>query len=176
MSRSRLRPLDLAIQIGETFTVVDIFGDGTVSAVDKPQERIDGAPGPRLREWWHYYQYAFADYQPIDLVVLAVDTHNKIFSPHYRRRARLAARLIYGSFEGDEGDEEGQFIPDNPPVYQWITLAQAERAPFLRVDLERNQEGEEHKVVSSRGGSHDAMIDTLEYQLQAPKNWTVRDW
>lgn len=174
MSRSQLRPLDLALQIGDSFTAVDIHGDGSVEAKDKPQERIDGAPGPRLREWWHYYQFAFAEYQPIDLIVEAVAVHNKIFSPHYRRRARLSARLIYGQFDEEEGD--GEFIPDHPPVYQWVTLAQAEQAPFLRVDLSRNQEGETYKVVSSRGGSHDAMIDTLEYQLQAPRNWTVRDW
>lgn len=174
MSRSLLRPLDLALQIGESFAAVDIHGDGQVSAHDKPQERIDGAPGPRLREWWHHYEFAFSEYQPIDLIVLAVDTHNKIFSPHYRRRARLTARLIYGSF-----DDDGTFIEareNGSPVYDWITLAQAEKAPFLRVDLKRNQEGDEHKVVSARGGTHDAMIDTLEYQLQAPRNWRVRDW
>ena len=171
MSRSRLRPLDLALQIAESFTVVDIHGDGSVTAVDKPQERIDGAPGPRLREWWHYYQFTFSEYQAIDLIVAAVDEHNRIFSPHYRRRARLTARLIYG-----EHDEDGIFIADSPPVYEWLTLAQAEQAPALRVDLERNQEGEMIKVVSARGGKHDAMIDTLEYQLQAPKNWRVSDW
>lgn len=147
-----------------------------MSAHDKPAERIDGAPGPRLREWWHHYEYAFAEYQPIDLIVDAVAVHNRIFSPHYRRRARLTARLIYGSFDGDEGDEEGEFVPAHPPVYEWITLAQAEMAPALRVDLARNQEGELYKVVSARGGTHDAMIDSLEYQLQAPRNWKVSDW
>jgi hypothetical protein len=174
MSRSRLRPLDLALQIGATFTLADINGDGQVSAVDKPQERIDGSPGPRYREWWHHYEYAFTEYQPIDLIVLAVDSHNRIFSRYYRRRVRLTARLIYGSF-----DEDGDFTPasDNgSPVYEWLTLAQAEHAAALRTDLERNQEGEQHKVVSSRGGKHDAMIDSLEYQIQAPKNWKVTDW
>lgn len=174
MSRSRLRPIDLALQIGESFTAVDIHGDGQVSAVDKPRERIDGAPGPRLREWWHHYEYAFAEYQPIDLVVASVQAHNKIFSPHYRLRARLTARLVYGEYDEEEGS--GEFTPDNPPVYQWVTLAQAEKAPFLRVDLARNQEGELVKVVSSRGGKHDAQIDTIEYQLQAPSNWRVSDW
>jgi len=172
MSRSTLRPLDIALQIGETFTVVDIYGDGLVEAKDKPQERIDGAPGPRLREWWHYYQFQFAEYQPIDLIVAAVNQHNRIFSRHYRRRARLAVRLIYGEYD----EETDDFTPDSPPTYQWVTIAQAEAAAFLREDLERNEEGETHKVVSSRGGVHDAMIDTLEYQFQAPKNWKVSDW
>lgn len=172
MSRSRLRPLDLAQQIGDSFAASDIHGDGQVSAVDKPQERIDGAPGPRLREWWHHYEFAFAEYQPIDLVVAAVDFHNRIFSAHYRRRARLTARLIYGTYDEDEDE----FTPEYPPVYQWVTIAQAEKAPALRVDLARNQEDESHMVVSSRGGTHEAMIDTLEYQLQAPRNWRVSDW
>lgn len=186
MSRSRLRPLDLALQIGESFAAVDIHGDGLVSAVDKPQERIDGAPGPRLREWWHYYEFAFAEYQPIDLIVESVKVHTHIFARHYRARARITARLIYGEF-----DENDEFTPDHPPQYHWLTLSQAEKA-FARTlkmraekktfetalyrDMERNQEGEMHKVVSSRGGTHAAMIDTLEYQLQAPKNWRVSDW
>lgn len=183
MAKSRLRPLDLALQIGDSFTAVDIHGDGQVSAVDKPRERIDGAPGPRLREWWHHYEYAFAEYQPIDVIALAVDFHSRIFGRHYRARARVTARLIYGSF-----DEDGMFsakIENGSPVYDWITTAQAEKMASrmkdtgrkaLSEDLHRNQEGESRKVVSSRGGTHDAMVDTLEYQLQAPRNWRVSDW
>lgn len=183
MSRSRLRPLDLAFKIGATFTLADINGDGQVSAVDKPAERIDGAPGPRLREWWHYYEFAFTEYQPIAIIVEAVEVHNRMFAPHYHRRGRVSARLIYGSF-----DEDGYFTPDSEkgsPVFDWITLAQAEKMSArmngtsrkaLAEDLHRNQEGEEVKVISARGGSHDAMIDTLEYQLQAPRNWRVSDW
>lgn len=171
MSRSRLRPLDLALQIGQSFSDVDIHGDGLVEAHDKPQERIDGAPGPRHREWWHHYQYAFAEYQPVGLVVDAVNAQNPMLSRYYRRRARLSARLVYGVY-----DDVGNFVVDTPLVFDWVTLAQAERASFLRIDLARTQESEENSVVSAGGSEHEAAIDTIEYQLQAPRNWRVSDW